>query len=111
MAVSKAKRDYYDVLGVPRDAAPEPIKKAFRRLAHKYHPDRNRDDPDTETKFKEASEAYEVLSDASKRRQYDQFGHAGLGRAGVRCHQGGCSAVSDFIVGVLPSPDSQSIEH
>ena len=83
MAVSRAKRDYYEVLGVARDAAPEPIKKAFRRLAHKYHPDRNRDDPDTETKFKEASEAYEVLSDTSKRRRYDQFGHAGLGGAGV----------------------------
>ncbi len=83
MAVSKVRRDYYDVLGVSRDAAPEQIKKAYRRLAHKYHPDRNREDPDAESKFKDASEAYEVLSDSSKRRRFDQFGHAGLSAAGV----------------------------
>lgn len=83
MSVANTKRDYYDVLGVDRSAAPEQIKKAFRRLAHRYHPDRNHDDPDAETRFKEASEAYEVLSDPSKRRRYDQFGHAGLSGAGV----------------------------
>jgi len=83
MAVASTKRDYYEVLGVARDSPPEQIKKAYRRLAHKYHPDRNREDPDTETKFKEAAEAYEVLADAAKKQRYDQFGHAGLGGAGV----------------------------
>jgi molecular chaperone DnaJ len=83
MPVSAGKRDYYEVLGLNRDAAPEQIKKAYRRAAHKYHPDRNRDDPDTEAKFKEASEAYEVLSDPAKRQRYDQFGHAGLSGAGI----------------------------
>lgn len=77
------KRDYYEVLGVARDAAPDQIKKAYRRAAHKYHPDRNRDDPDSEVRFKEAAEAFEVLSDAAKRQRYDQFGHAGLSGAGV----------------------------
>jgi len=80
---STAKRDYYDVLGVARDAAPEQVKKAYRRLAHKFHPDRNREDPEAETKFKEAAEAYEVLSDSTKRQRYDQFGHAGLSGAGI----------------------------
>ncbi|MGB2985074.1 MAG: DnaJ domain-containing protein, partial [Phycisphaerae bacterium] len=77
------KRDYYEVLGVGRDASPDQVKKAYRRLAHKYHPDRNKDDPDTEAKFKEAAEAYEVLRDPAKRQRYDQFGHAGLSGAGV----------------------------
>jgi molecular chaperone DnaJ len=83
MAVSGTKRDYYEVLGVSSDAAPEQIKKAYRRLAHKYHPDRNQSDPDAETRFKEAAEAYEVLSDPPKRQRYDQFGHAGLSGVGV----------------------------
>jgi len=71
-----AKRDYYEVLGVSRDASEKDIKKAYRRLAMKYHPDRNPDDADAEEKFKEASEAAEVLTDAEKRATYDQFGHA-----------------------------------
>lgn len=83
MARSGTKRDYYDVLGVSRDTSPEQIKKAYRRLAHKFHPDRNQSDPDAETKFKEAAGAYEVLSDPTKRQRYDQFGHAGLGGAGL----------------------------
>ena len=83
MTVAAAKRDYYEVLGVPRDAAPEQIKKAYRRHAHKYHPDRNADDPGAEGKFKEAAEAYEVLSEPTKRQRYDQFGHAGLSGVGV----------------------------
>ncbi|UCC29953.1 MAG: molecular chaperone DnaJ [Phycisphaerales bacterium] len=83
MAVPGTKRDYYEVLGLSRDASPEQIKKAYRRLAHKYHPDRNREDPDAETKFKEAAEAFEVLSDPGKRQRYDQFGHAGLSGVGV----------------------------
>ena len=83
MAVAKTRRDFYEVLGVSREANPEEIRKAYRRLAHKYHPDRNREDPDAETKFKEAAEAYEVLSDAGKRERYDRYGHAGLSGAGV----------------------------
>jgi molecular chaperone DnaJ len=73
-----AKRDYYEVLGVGRDASETQIKSAYRKLALKYHPDRNPDDPQAEEKFKEASEAYEVLSDAQKKANYDRFGHAGL---------------------------------
>ncbi len=70
------KRDYYEVLGISKGASDDEIKKAYRAMAKKYHPDMHPDDPDAETKFKEASEAYAVLSDADKRRQYDQFGHA-----------------------------------
>jgi len=77
------KRDYYEVLGVSKDASDADIKSAFRRLAKKYHPDLNRDDPTAADKFKEAQEAYEVLSDENKRRQYDQFGHAGVGGSGA----------------------------
>jgi molecular chaperone DnaJ len=73
-----AKRDYYDVLGVNRDAEEEAIKKAYRKLAMKFHPDRNPDDKSSEEKFKEAKEAYEVLSDEQKRAAYDRFGHAGV---------------------------------
>ncbi len=71
-----AKRDYYEVLGVSRDASPEEIKKAFRKLARQYHPDVNRNDHNTAEKFKEVNEAYEVLSNAEKREAYDHFGHA-----------------------------------
>jgi molecular chaperone DnaJ len=78
-----AKRDYYEVLGVARDASQDEIKKSYRRLAMKFHPDRNKDDAEAETKFKEAKEAYEVLKDAEKRSAYDRFGHEGLrGAAG-----------------------------
>src|SRR3569833_2745079 len=73
-----AKRDYYTVLGVSREASEEDIKKSYRKLAMKYHPDRNPDDKGAEEKFKEAKEAYEVLCDARKRAAYDQFGHAGV---------------------------------
>ena len=73
-----AKRDYYEVLGVNRDASEEDIKKAYRKLAMKWHPDRNPDNPKAEEHFKEAKEAYEVLTDAQKRPAYDQFGHAGV---------------------------------
>jgi molecular chaperone DnaJ len=74
------KPDYYEVLGVDRSAGEDSIKKAYRQLAMKYHPDRNPGDAGAESKFKEATEAYEVLKDPSKRQQYDQFGHAGLGQ-------------------------------
>ena len=73
-----AKRDYYTTLGVNRDASEEDIKKSYRKLAMKHHPDRNPDNKQSEEKFKEAKEAYEVLSDARKRAAYDQFGHAGV---------------------------------
>ncbi|MEM9314408.1 MAG: molecular chaperone DnaJ, partial [Pseudomonadota bacterium] len=73
-----SKRDYYEVLGVEKGADEKEVKKAYRRVAMKYHPDRNPDDADAEEKFKEASEAYEVLSDAEKRAAYDRFGHAGV---------------------------------
>lgn len=73
-----AKRDYYEILGVEKGADEKDIKKAYRRVAMKYHPDRNPDDPKAEEKFKEASEAYEVLCDSDKRAAYDRFGHAGV---------------------------------
>src|SRR5512138_962074 len=74
-----AKRDYYEILGVTRTASAEEIKKAHRRLVRQYHPDLNKSNPQAEEKFKEVQEAYDVLSDDTKRRQYDQFGHAGVG--------------------------------
>jgi molecular chaperone DnaJ len=78
-----AKRDYYTILGLSRDASEEDLKKAYRKLAMKHHPDRNPDDKGSEEKFKEAKEAYEVLTDPRKRAAYDQFGHAGVdGSAG-----------------------------
>ena len=84
--MAEAKRDYYEVLGVSRDADEATLKKAYRQVAKKYHPDMNPGDAEAERKFKEASEAYAILSDPEKRRQYDQFGHAafegGAGGAG-----------------------------
>ncbi len=77
------KRDYYEVLAVDKSAASDEIKRSYRKLAMKFHPDRNKDNPDAEVRFKEAAEAYEVLSDASKRQRYDQFGHAGVSGSGV----------------------------
>ena len=76
-----SKRDYYEVLGVSKSASDDEIKKAFRKLAVKFHPDKNPGDKAAETKFKEANEAYEVLKDKQKRGRYDQFGHAGVGGA------------------------------
>lgn len=74
-----SKRDYYEVLGVSKDASPEEIKKAYRQKAIQYHPDKNPGDKESEEKFKEAAEAYEVLSNSEKKQRYDQFGHAGMG--------------------------------
>ena len=73
------KRDYYEVLGVSQNATPEEIKKAYRKIAIKYHPDKNPDDHTAEDKFKEAAEAYEVLSNPEKKARYDRFGHQGMG--------------------------------
>ena len=73
-----SKRDFYEILGVNRDASDEEIKKAYRKLAMKHHPDRNPDNPSAEEKFKEAKEAYEILSEPQKRAAYDQYGHAGV---------------------------------
>ena len=96
-----AKRDYYTVLGVSREASEEDIKKSYRKLAMKYHPDRNPDDKGAEEKFKEAKEAYEVLCDARKRAAYDQFGHAGVDPsagfgAGARGFGGGAEGFGGF---------------
>src|SRR5690606_10878822 len=77
-----SKRDYYDVLGVQRSAEASEIKSAYRKLAIKYHPDRNPGNQEAEDKFKEAAEAYEVLSNPEKRQRYDQFGHAGNSASG-----------------------------
>ena len=73
-----AKRDYYEVLGVSKNATPEELKKAYRKLALQYHPDRNPGDKEAEEKFKEAAEAYDVLSNPDKKARYDQFGFAGV---------------------------------
>ena len=84
-----SKRDYYDVLGVQKNASEAEIKKAYRRLAMKHHPDRNKDDSDaSEARFKEAKEAYEVLKDDDKRAMYDRYGHDGL--------QGGAGGAGGF---------------
>ena len=85
------KRDYYEVLGVSKDASADDLKKAYRKLAMKYHPDRNPGDKEAEEKFKEAAEAYDVLSDPDKRARYDRFGHAGLDGNGFGGSGGGMS--------------------
>ncbi len=84
-----AKRDYYEILEVSKTANPEEIKKAYRKMAIKFHPDKNPGDKVSEEKFKEAAEAYEVLSNADKKQKYDQFGHAGMGSSGGFGGQGG----------------------
>ena len=96
-----AKRDYYEVLGVAKTASEEELKKAYRRLAMKYHPDRNPDNKEAEEKFKEANEAYEILSNADKRAAYDRHGHAGVdpNQAGPGGFGGGAGG---FALGTLP---------
>ncbi len=88
------KRDYYEVLGVEKNASAEDIKKAYRKKAIQYHPDKNPGDKEAEEKFKEAAEAYEVLSDPQKRQRYDQFGHSGVGGAGG--YSGGGMSMEDI---------------
>ncbi|RLC27349.1 MAG: molecular chaperone DnaJ, partial [Deltaproteobacteria bacterium] len=91
-----AKRDYYEILGVSRDAGAEEIKKAYRKLALRYHPDRNPGDKAAEENFKEAAEAYEVLRDEQKREIYDRFGHEGLEGSGFRGFSGFEDIFSSF---------------
>jgi molecular chaperone DnaJ len=97
-----SKRDFYEILGVNRDASDEEIKKAYRKLAMKYHPDRNPDNPKAEEHFKEAKEAYEILSDGQKRAAYDQYGHAGVDpQAGMGGGFGGGGGFSDAFGGIF----------
>ena len=96
MGASQMPRDYYEVLGVSRDAGETEIKKAFRKLARELHPDVNSHDPDAESKFKEAAEAYEVLSDADRRATYDRYGHEGLRTGGYAPNFEGFGSVADI---------------
>ena len=82
MSPASDKRDYYEVLGVPKNAEPDGIKRAYRKIALRYHPDKNPGNDEAEERFKEAAEAYEVLSDTEKRERYDRFGLAGVGGQG-----------------------------
>ena len=91
------KRDYYEVLGVSKDVTEEELKKVYRQLARKYHPDLHPDDPTAEEKFKEITEAYEVLSNPEKRQVYDQYGHDGLENGGMGAGAGGFSDVSEIL--------------
>ena len=90
------KRDYYEILGVSKSASEEEIKKAYRKMAIKYHPDKNPDNKESEEKFKEAAEAYEVLSNAQKKAQFDRFGHAGMGGAAGGGFGGGGMNMEDI---------------
>jgi molecular chaperone DnaJ len=96
MSADARKRDYYDVLGVDRGCGDADIKKAFRRLARELHPDVNKDDPAAEEKFKEAAEAYEVLSDSDRRATYDRYGHEGLRSGGYSPNFEGFGSMSDI---------------
>lgn len=96
-----AKRDYYEVLGVPRNASEADLKQSYRRLAMKHHPDRNPDDAAAEASFKEAKEAYEVLSDPQKRAAYDQFGHAGVDPSAGMGGRGGPGNFADIFSDVF----------
>jgi molecular chaperone DnaJ len=91
-----SKRDYYDVLGVSKNADAKEIKKSYRKMAVKYHPDKNPDNPAAEEKFKEAAEAYDVLSNADKKQRYDQYGHAGMGGAAGGGFGGGGMNMDDI---------------
>jgi len=91
-----SKRDYYEVLGVEKNATADELKKAYRKKAIQYHPDKNPGDASAEDKFKEAAEAYEVLSDANKKARYDQYGHAGVGGAAGGGFGGGGMNMDDI---------------
>src|SRR5690242_12025665 len=92
------KRDYYEVLGVARGATDQELKSAYRKLAHQYHPDKNQSNPEAEEKFKEAAEAYAVLSDGEQRSRYDRFGHAGVSStAGANWGAPGFGGIEDIL--------------
>lgn len=97
MAVNK--RDYYEVLGVDRGASEQELKKAYRRLAHQFHPDKNQSDPEAEEKFKEAAEAYAILSNGEQRQRYDRFGHAGVSSSAANASWGapGFGGIEDIL--------------
>ena len=95
------KKDFYEILGCTKSSTPDELKKAYRKLAIKYHPDKNPDNPEAEETFKEISEAYEVLSDENKRAQYDQFGHAAFGGPGGG--GGGVRNLGRFDIGLCRS--------
>src|SRR6185295_10416253 len=92
-----SKRDYYEVLGIDRGADPATIKSAYRRCAMEHHPDRNPEDQQAEERFKEAAEAYEVLSNPDKRARYDQFGHAASGGGGGGAGFGDFTGMEDIL--------------
>src|ERR1700710_3083867 len=96
MTSARTPRDPYEVLGVGREADENEIKKAFRRLARELHPDVNRDDPAAEERFKEAAEAYEILSDVDRRATYDRYGHDGLRSGGYASNVNSFGSVSDI---------------
>src|SRR6202451_4733969 len=96
MSTTSTPRDPYEVLRVQRDASEQEIKKAFRQMARELHPDVNSHDPDAETKFKEAAEAYEVLSDADRRATYDRYGHDGLRSGGYAPNFEGFGSVAEI---------------
>lgn len=110
-----AKRDYYEVLGVSRDSTPQELKKAYRRLAMKYHPDRNPGDAASETSFKEANEAYEVLSDEDKRAAYDRFGHSAVdgsaGNSGFNSGGGSFGSIFEDVFGDIFSGGQSGRSH
>src|SRR6476469_10361232 len=96
MSAGQVPRDYYDILGVSREAGDAEIKKAFRKLARELHPDVNSHDPDAEDKFKEAAEAYEILSDPERRATYDRYGHEGLRSGGWSSSAANFGSLSDL---------------
>src|SRR5665648_1040185 len=104
-----AKRDYYEVLGVSKSASADEIKKAYRKKAMQYHPDKNPGNKQSEENFKEAAEAYEVLSSSEKKQRYDQFGHAGLGNQGGFSGGGGRS-MDDIFSCLLYTSDAADEE-
>ena len=101
------KRDYYETLEVSRDASASELKKAFKKKAMKFHPDRNPDNPEAAEKFKEAAEAYDVLSDPQKKSAYDQFGHDAFRQGG----QGGAQGFGDFAGGFSDIFEEQVLRH
>src|SRR5512136_950213 len=107
-----AQRDYYEILGLDRRASQDEIKRAFRRLAHKHHPDVNPDEPGAEARFKEIAEAYSVLGDPDKRAQYDVYGRAGLGQiptGDIWDAFGGISDIFEAFFGGAAAPRERAV--